>query len=106
MKKALLFTIVAGVLLSFTVIEYQVKKNTCEAAQYQGYYMFVDCRPVWDFEYLGTISGSSTFAWSEKYETVRDKMLRKAKKDFPAADGLIFTFNGASTKVDAIKFKQ
>jgi len=105
MKKAILVLIAAGALLSFTVINYSANKSTCEAVQVDGLYMFVDSRPVSDFDYLGTVKGSSTFAWSEKYQDVKDKMIRKTKKEFPGAEGIIFSFNGDKTKVEAIKFR-
>lgn len=83
---------------------YDAKRATAEVEQMQGIYIFTDSKPVMEYEYLGTVKVS--FALSGQYQDIRDKLIKKAKNDFPNADGLIMQFkSGGSDKCDAIKFK-
>lgn len=91
-------------LVAFTVANYEPKKATGEVEQMQGLYIFTDSKPVLEYEYLGTVK--ATFGMDSQYQGVRDKLITKAKKDFPAADGLMMQFkSGGTDKCDAIKFK-
>lgn len=92
-------------LISFTVIKYDAKINTAEVEQYEGIYVFVDSKPVREYEYLGTEKVIFTLG-SGQYRDIRDKLIRKVKKEYPQANGIIFHFNeGAADKADAIKIK-
>ena len=91
-------------LVSFTLINYEPKKSTAEVEQMQGVYIFTDSKPVSEYEYLGTVK--STFGWDSQYRGVRDRLIKKAKKDFPEGDALILQFkSGGTYKCDVIKFK-
>lgn len=93
-------------LFAFTVMNYDPKKSTGEVDQFQGLFIFVDSKPVMEYEYLGTVKSSVSFGDSQ-YTGVRDRIIKKAKNDFPQADAIIITFkSGGSDKADAIKFKQ
>ena len=104
MKKALLFTIAAAALLSFTVIEYQVKKSTCEATQYQGIYLYMKSTPVSDYTILGTVKKTG-IVWSGKPNEMMNILTRRAKNDFPETEGLIFDDTNME-HATCIKFKQ
>jgi len=67
----------------------------------QGFYVFTDSNPVSDFETVGT-EIISMGAGSTNYEKVRDVLLKRARKDYPSADGLIISFPGTAT---VVKFK-
>ena len=91
-------------LVAFTVANYEPKKATGEVEQMEGLYIFTDSKPVLEYEYLGTVK--ATFGMDSQYQGVRDKLIKKAKKDFPSADGLIMQFkSGGTDKCDAFKFK-
>ncbi len=107
MKKIILGIIIGfslTALVAFTAVIYEPKKATGEVEQMQGLYIFTDSKPVLEYEYLGTVT--ATFGMDSQYQGVRDKLIKKAKKDFPSADGLIMQFkSGGTDKCDAIKFK-
>lgn len=107
MKKRILkitLGVCALALVGFTTSNYVTKKSTAEVEQMEGVYLFVDSKPVTEYEYLGTVKIS--FAWDSQYTGVRDKLIKKGKKDFPNADGFILQFkSGGQDKCDAIKFK-
>jgi len=92
--------------LAFKVANYEPKNSTAEVDQYQGFYIFVDSKPVKEYEYLGTLQYGMSLMGSGQYQDVRDKLIKKAKKEYPKADGLIFTFkDGGTDRCDAISFK-
>jgi hypothetical protein len=81
-------------------------KNQAKVTQYQGLYLFVDCEPINKTKYLGTIKSKMSFS-SSQYSSLRDKMIKKCKKDFPDAEGLILKFvSGGTDTGDAIKFDE
>jgi hypothetical protein len=44
---------------------------------------------------------------SGQFQDVRDVLLKKLKKEYPQANGVIFNFHdGGTDKCDAIKFKE
>ena len=101
--KNILLIIVAFVLTSFA-IGYEPKNSTAEVEQIQGCYIFVDSRPIKKYEYLGTCKYTIALA-STQYQSVRDKLIKKIKKEYPDADGIIFHFHdGGQDRADAIKF--
>lgn len=91
-------------LVSFTSYNYVLRNNTSEVDQLQGYYIFVNSKPVMEYKYLGTVKCVLPFGISE-YSDIRDRLIKKATKDYPQADGLIFTFKNKNSGCDAIKFK-
>jgi hypothetical protein len=94
-------------LIAFTSDKTQeVKKSTAEVDQVQGLYIFTDSKPLYEYEYLGSVKNGVRIVGSSQYQPVRDGLIKKIKKEYPQADGAIFHFvNGAADKADAIKFK-
>ena len=92
------------ILFAFVAISYEPQKETAEVEQMEGLYIFTDCKPVLEYEYLGTIKAS--VGLSGQYQSVRNKLIKKAKKEFPNAEALIFHFKaGGTDRCDAIKYK-
>lgn len=80
-------------------------KNQAKVSQYQGLYLFVDCEPIKETKYLGTIKSKMSFS-SAQYSSLRDKLIKKCKGDYPDAKGLIIKFvSGGTDTGDAIKFE-
>jgi len=107
MKKILIGSLIGftlTTLFAFAVITYEPQKKTAEVEQMEGLYIFTDCKPVLEYEYLGTVKAS--IGWSAQYQSVRNKLIKKAKKEFPNAEGVIFQFKaGGTDKCDVIKYK-
>ena len=101
--KKLIFGILIGI--SFTALiaagieNYVVTKNTANVETYQNIRVFTDCKPVAEYEYLGTVK--VTFASNGYYTELRDILLKNARKQYPNAEGIIINFD----KADVIKFK-
>ena len=99
----------AGILsFSLRPMIYDPRKNTAEVEQIQGFYVFIDSKPVMEYDYLGTINGTGgRAALNPQYTSVRDALLKRAKKDYPAGDGIIFHLNaGGKDRCDVVKFKE
>lgn len=107
--KKLIFGIIIGsgftMLVGAGLEGYIAKKNTAEVLIYQNLKVFTDCNPVMEYDYLGTVSGTS-LTFSGQYEPVRNSIIKKTKKEYPQADGIILHLvNGGVDKADVIKFK-
>ena len=111
MKKSLttfLLGLSLSALVAFTIVaNYDVKTNTAEVDQVQGYYIFAKCKPVKEYGYLGTVKGPTI--GNHEFDNLVELMVKKAKKDYPEANALIF--NGSirqthNTKVSAVKMKE
>lgn len=82
------------------------KKSHAEAEQYQGIYIFTDSRPVLEANYLGTVKVSVGLTSSGQYTSVRDLLIKKAKKEYPAAEAIILNFkDGGTDRADVVSFK-
>jgi len=110
MKRIIVSTITAVaivILTSATTIHfYEANKSTGESEQMGGYYIFVDSKPVMEYDFLGTVKGGAGAFTSGQYTEVRDGLIKKAQKDFPEGNGLILNLcNGCVDKADVVKFK-
>ena len=79
--------------------------NQARVNKYQGIATFVDCEPIKKYEYLGSVKNLISFG-SGQYQPVRDNLLRKTKKEYKDANGLILKLvAGGSDLGDAISLK-
>lgn len=77
--------------------------NQARVNKYQGIATFVDCEPLKKYEYLGSVK--SLFA-SGQYQPVRDNLIRKTKKEYKGANGLILKLAAGGAELgDAISLK-
>lgn len=90
-------------------IKFKEEQNTEELALARvnkviGLYIFTDCEPVNEYEILGRVKTS--FGFATQYQSVRDKLIRRAVRKHPNADGMIFSFStGGTDRAAVIKFK-
>lgn len=74
--------------------------------QLKGFYLFVDAQPAAPFQYLGSVKYSGSFG-SGQFIDVRDELIKRARKAYPLADGLIFHFvTGKADEAEVIQFKK
>lgn len=70
-----------------------------------GVYVFTDSEPISKYKVLGRVK--AVLGWSEQYSYVRDKLIRKAIKKYPDAEGVILSFvNGGVDRAVVIKFNE
>lgn len=103
----LILTFVSGGTDKAEIIKFkdgQKNKERAKVEQYQGVYIFIDCKPISETTYLGTVK--KTIGFSSQYTAIRDALLKKCKKEFNDAEGLLMKFvEGGSDTGDAVKLK-
>ena len=101
MKKFLfILALVPILLVSFKLA---IDKTSATVSTEQGVSIFIMSKPTQPNEYLGTVKVGVT--WSSKPEEQLSNILKKLKKEYPTADGIVFTSIDMQ-KADAIKFKE
>lgn len=69
-----------------------------------GVYVFIDCKPVGEYHYLGECTNNKSGDW--RYDTIRDNLLKEMLKKYPEGDGIIMHYNtGKKDYCECIKFK-
>lgn len=102
-------TFCAGLLLAgtlaFTAATYEPSKATAEVDRIEGIYVFTNSLPVMEYESVGNVKVTFSMG-SGQYSDIRSKLIRKVKKEYPQANGIIMYFtDGGSDRAEAIKFK-
>ncbi|MFN5985235.1 MAG: hypothetical protein ACK46Y_03490 [Fluviicola sp.] len=92
-------------LLSFQKSSNQeASKSIAEVSIIDGVSIFTDSKPLSQYDELGVVELS--FSSDTQYQSVRDNLIKKAKKKYPNTNGLIFDFNKKGIdKCVAIQFK-
>lgn len=87
--KQSLFIIAALLLIAATIPQSPVKKSSAEANLVDGYYIFMQCKPLHEYEVIGTVKKTGV-TWSGQPSEMYNTLIRRMKKEFPKADGIIF----------------
>lgn len=111
MKKVILkfvlisFLFVTGVsLLAFNSLE-DIKENYAAVNKQNGLYIFSDCMPVKSYTYLGEVKSNTGGLGSAQYDKVKARLIKKAQKKYPQAEGIILKLKSGSTdRAEVIKF--
>ena len=81
-------------------------KDQAKVSSYQGLYVFVDCEPIKKIKYLGTVKSKISFKGAQ-YTVLRDRLIKRSKKQYLDANGLILKFvSGGTDTSDVIKFTE
>ena len=91
-------------LLALKVTSYEPRFSTAEVVKIDGIYIFSDSQPVMPFDSLGVVELG--LVSDTQYESIRTNLLKKARKSFSTADGLILKLSKKGLdKAVVIKFK-
>ena len=102
--KNILITIITISLLSFTLVSVNTESTvTAKPNQEQGIYIFMDSKPMNEYEYLGSIK--LKVLMTGKYSEAKNAFLKKIKKDYPNANGALIT-DDDGFRIDAILIKE
>jgi len=101
--KHLLTLLLTAATLTATAQDTKPAKATATVLRMSGLYVFIQSQPVAEYEVLGTIEKGG-FVMTGKAKEMAEIMLRRANKQYPNADGIIFDDLGMY-KVTVIKFK-
>lgn len=96
--------ILVVIFLSTILFGFQSSTDKADATveRRDGLYVYIMAKPKSDNEYLGSVKKS--LALTGEPEEMLNSMIKKVKKEYPQAEGIIFT-TVAMDKADAIKFK-
>ena len=88
--------------LSLTAFTFVSDKGSATVDQKEGLYIFLLSKPTAEYEYMGSVKKG--LAWSGQPDEMLNSRIKKIKKEYPKADGMIFTSIDMD-KADAIQFK-
>lgn len=101
--KKLILTIFVVTIFSYSYSQsVEHKKTDAVANTKEGICLFVFCKPLREYEYLGSIK--QKVAWTGQPNEMIAIMIKKVKKQYPEADGIIFT-DEYMGEIDVVKFK-
>jgi len=108
MKKGIIYAAIAIAFVSLSAFSVQqsLKKSYAEVNQQKGFYIFVDSKPLTEFEYLGEVTASTGGFGSSQYTDVKNRLIDKCAKEYPKADAIILHFiTGSKDRAEAIRFR-
>lgn len=85
--KVFLIAVISAILISMIPDE---RKNLATVNMQDGYYIFIQCKPVASYDSLGEVKKTG-LVMSGSPKEMFNTLLRRAKKDFPKCDALIFS---------------
>ena len=88
-KTILILAAVAVVISAFTIPSMNEGKELAKVKQVDGYFIFMNSVPVAEYEILGTVKKTG-IVMSGSPKEMFNTLLKRAKKDFPKCDGIIF----------------
>jgi hypothetical protein len=98
------FVVCLTVILAFSASRYEPNQSTAEVSKVEGFYIFTDSKPVMPYDSLG--EADLGFVSGTQYENIRTNLIKRARKKYPTADGLILNLNKTGLdKCNVIKFK-
>jgi hypothetical protein len=87
-----IITAVAFLLSIFAVQSFRPSpsdKDLGRVNRTSGLYVFIESQPVGDYTVLGTVKKTG-LVWNGKAKEMRDILVKRALKDYPDAEGIIF----------------
>ncbi len=103
MKKFTQVLFLFGIVMTISSFLPDNKRTLANVKQNNGLYVFIEAAPVSDFEVLGTVKKTG-LVWSGKAAEMVKIMTRRAKDDYPSAEGIIFD-DLSLDHASVIKFK-
>lgn len=66
-----------------------IKNSSARVNQVEGLLIFADCKPMKEYEYLGTVKSNTRAFGNTQFEGVRNRLIKKIKSEYPKADGIL-----------------
>lgn len=99
------FGVALTTILGISNIRYEPNYSTSEVLKIDGFFIFTDSKPVMPHDSLGIVELG--FVSGTQYENVRNNLIKRARKAYPNADGIILNLNKKGLdNCHVIKFKQ
>lgn len=96
--------LILSCLYSFKLINRQTNYSKAQAALVDGLYIFCDSKPIMPYDSIGNVEIG--FVTGTQYQSIRNNLIKRSKKQHQNADGLILHLskNGLD-RCTVIKFK-
>ncbi len=93
-------------LISFNKKDKGLSFASARVTQVDGLYIFTDCLPTNQFDSIGTVDLG--FISGTQYDNIKTNLIKRAKKQFPEAEGLILKLkkNGLDYGIPIVFKKQ
>jgi len=101
-KRSIAFVLSIAVFICVSGFIQSEQRDLAHVEQRDGLYIFIQCKPQTSYNDLGTVKARPAF--SDKAGAFIDAMIKNCKKEYPQADGLIFTTPDLD-RAEAVKFK-
>jgi hypothetical protein len=99
-----LLGITISMLIAFKAADFVPKESTAEVNKVEGLYIFTDSKPVMPYDSIGTVELG--FVSGTQYESIKANLIKRARKKYPNADGLILNLKKKGLdNCSVIKFK-
>ncbi|MBR4678999.1 MAG: hypothetical protein IKO99_13480 [Bacteroidales bacterium] len=98
--------LILTVLLSMSVSAFaqQNDKGVARVQKNNGIYAFCDNEPISEYDILDRVK--SNMSWTGQFNEIRNKLIKKAVKDYPNCDGVVISMaQGGTDRAIIIKFK-
>jgi hypothetical protein len=104
-KNVVLISILALAMFSFKNEDAKKENASAVVNKIDGFYIFTDSRPLMAYDTLGVVEAG--FISGTQYHTIRTNLIKRARKKFANADGLILDLrNHGLDQCIVIQFKQ
>ena len=104
-KNVVLISILALAMFSFKNEDSKKENASAVVNKIDGFYIFTDSRPLMAYDTLGAVEAG--FISGTQYHTIRTNLIKRARKKYANADGLILDLrNHGLDQCIVIKFKQ
>ena len=91
-------------MFAFTMSNTNPAASSAQVVSIEGLYIFTDSKPLMPYDSLGTVDLG--FVWDTQYESVRNNLIKRAKREHMQADGLILKLDKKGVdKCTVIRFK-
>jgi hypothetical protein len=81
----------------------EIKRDYASVNQVSGLYVFLESKPLAEYEVLGTVKKTG-LVWNGKAKEMQNILIRRAQDDYPKCDGIIFD-DISMEHATVIKFK-
>lgn len=99
-----LFILMACVISSVVVMAQDCDSKLANVYKHNGLLIFTDCEPINEYDVVE--HERSAISWSGQYTEIKNKLTRRALRDYPSADGIIISMTeGHVDRAVVIKFK-
>ena len=96
--------LMAFAVFAFTSLPYHAEKNSATVNKVDDMFVFTDSKPVLEYSTLGSVH--LKFVMDVQYETIRNNLVKQAKRQYPMGDGVILYLSKKGIdSCEVIRFK-